>query len=151
MNTKTEFNWRERLGCIIDHATRIRGEGVRRAVVDLLYEYDALPEADTLTDDQRARQIMADADTETLRRWAKRRPGCLSTKLNRAAASELALREAYTYTPPQPWTHRDDDIPAVLCEHANECPRRCPCPARCYCRKVESAPSCRIANEDARR
>ena len=23
---------------------------------------------------------------------------------------------------------------AQLCEHANECPARCPCPADCYCR-----------------
>lgn len=45
MTTKADFDWRERVGCIIDHAARIRGEGVRRAVVDLLYEYDALPDA----------------------------------------------------------------------------------------------------------
>jgi hypothetical protein len=36
------------------------------------------------------------------------------------------------------------EIPAVLCEHANECPSVCPCPENCYCRRVGSAPSCKI-------
>lgn len=36
-----------------------------------------------------------------------------------------------------------DEIPAVLCCHANECPSVCPCPPNCYCRRVGSAPACR--------
>jgi len=43
--TRAAFDWRERLGHIIDHAMHIRSEGVRKAVVDLLYEFDALPDA----------------------------------------------------------------------------------------------------------
>lgn len=39
-----------------------------------------------------------------------------------------------------------EEIPAVLCEHANECPRKCPCPPNCYCKRVGSAPSCRDGN-----
>lgn len=35
------------------------------------------------------------------------------------------------------------EIPAVLCEHANECPSICRCPVNCYCRRVGSAPSCK--------
>lgn len=36
-----------------------------------------------------------------------------------------------------------EEIPAVLCAHANECPSVCPCPPHCYCRRQGSAPACK--------
>ncbi len=42
-HTQETFDWRERLGYIIDHASRIGSDNVRKAVNALLYEFDALP------------------------------------------------------------------------------------------------------------
>ncbi len=35
------FDWRERVGRIIDHASRLGADRVKQAVIDLLYEFDA--------------------------------------------------------------------------------------------------------------
>lgn len=40
---KPVFDWRERVGRIIDHAHRLGDAGVKEAVIALLYEYDTLP------------------------------------------------------------------------------------------------------------